>query len=135
MITPGLLLAPMGPLAIASGMGGMAFLKTYLKKYSHYNKEHIGYQRNQATNLLENTAERNRLMDEINKMNPAKRFFLYHFGLGKTARDIRQFRDYVMTTHDQLKNSETLGQDIENLLKKPQLTDAEKNTLEKYLAE
>jgi hypothetical protein len=79
MITPGFLLAPMGPLAIASGMGGMAFLKTYLKKHSHYNKEHIGYQRNQATNLLEDNKERDRLMNEISKMNPASKFFYYYF--------------------------------------------------------
>jgi len=58
MITPALLLAPMGPLAIASGAGGMAFVKTLFKKYSHYNKEHIGYQRNQAVNLVKNTEKR-----------------------------------------------------------------------------
>jgi len=91
----------------------MAFTKTLFKKYAHYNKEHIGYQRNQAVNLLENSHERDRLMDEMNKMNGFSRFFLYYFGLGKKARDVRQFRDYVMTTHDQLENSNTLAGKIE----------------------
>jgi len=91
----------------------MAFAKTLFKKYAHYNKEHIGYQRNQANNLLNNTAERERLMNEMSKMNPASRFMLYYFGLGKKARDVRQFRDYVMTTHDQLENSDTLGSKME----------------------
>ena len=91
----------------------MAFAKTYFKKHAHYNKEHMGYQRNQAVNLLENTKERERLMNEISNMNPAKRFMLYYFGLGKQARDVRQFRDYVMTTHDQLENSNTLAGKME----------------------
>ncbi len=135
MITPAILLAPLGPLAVASWAGGMAFTKTLFKKYAHYNKEHIGYQRNQANNLLNNTAERNRLMDEMSKMNPASRFMLYYFGLGKKARDVRQFRDYVMTTHDQLENSNTLGSKIEWLLSKPQLTPQEQQELEKYISE
>jgi len=91
----------------------MAFTKTLFKKYAHYNKEHIGYQRNQAVNLMDNTQERTRLMNEMSNMNPASRFFLYYFGLGKKARDVRQFRDYVMTTHDQLANSNTLASQIE----------------------
>ena len=135
MITPAILLAPLGPLAVASWAGGMAFTKTLFKKYAHYNKEHIGYQKNQANNLLNNTAERNRLMDEMSKMNPATRFMLYYFGLGKKARDVRQFRDYVMTTHDQLENSNTLGSKIEWLLSKPQLTPQEQQELEKYISE
>jgi len=57
----------------------MAFVKTLFKKYAHYNKEHIGYQRNQAVNLLENRKERERLMNEISKMNPATRFMRYYF--------------------------------------------------------
>jgi hypothetical protein len=121
MITPAILLAPLGPLAVAGAAGGMAFTKTLFKKYSHYNKEYVGYQRNQAVNILENRKERDRLMKEIGKMNPASRFFHYYFGLGKTARDVRQFRDYVMTTHDQLKNSKTLAEEIEKLLFKQQL--------------
>jgi len=135
MITPAILLAPLGPLAVAWWAGGMAFAKTLFKKYAHYNKEHIGYQRNQATNLLNNTAERDRLMNEMSQMNPASRFMLYYFGLGKKARDVRQFRDYVMTTHDQLENSNTLGNRIEGLLKKPQLTATEQQELEKYISE
>ncbi|MCX6824515.1 MAG: hypothetical protein NT085_05320 [candidate division SR1 bacterium] len=135
MITPAILLAPLGPLAVAGGAGGMAFAKTLFKKYAHYNKEHIGYQRNQATNLLNNTAERDRLMNEMSQMNPASRFMLYYFGLGKKARDVRQFRDYVMTTHDQLENSDTLGTKMEGLLNKPQLTPAEQQELEKYISE
>lgn len=91
----------------------MAFTKTLFKKYAHYNKEHIGYQRNQAVNLFQNNQERERLMNEIGKMNPAKRFMLYYFGLGKTARDVRQFSDYVMTTHDQLENSSSLAGKLE----------------------
>jgi len=134
MITPAILLAPLGPLAVAWWAGGMAFTKTLFKKYAHYNKEHIGYQRNQATNLLENTKERERLMNLCTNMNPAKRFMLYYFGLGKKARDIRQFRDYVMTTHDQLKNSETLGKKIEWLLKKSQLSTQEQQQLEQYIS-
>ncbi len=113
----------------------MAFAKTLFKKYTHYNKEHIGYQRNQAVNLLNNTAERNRLMDEMTKMSGFKRTMLYYFGLGKKARDVRQFRDYVMTTHDQLADSQTLGSKMEVLLKKPQLTPAEQETLERYISE
>jgi hypothetical protein len=113
MITPAILLAPLGPLAIASGAGGMAAIKTLFKKYAHYNKEHIGYQRNQAVNLLQNSQERERLMNEMTNINPAKRFMLYYFGLGKKARDVRQFRDYVMTTHDQLEDSKSLVSNIE----------------------
>lgn len=135
MITPAILLAPLGPLAVASGAGGMAFAKTLFKKYSHYNKEHIGYQRNQAVNLLNNTAERNRLMNEMSKMSGFKRTMLYYFGLGKTARDVRQFRDYVMTTHDQLADSNTLASKMEALLKKPQLTPQEQQTLERLISE
>lgn len=108
----------------------MAAIKTLFKKYAHYNKEHIGYQRNQANNILNNRAERNRLMNEMSKMNPASRFMRYYFGLGKKARDVRQFRDYVMTTHDQLENSKTLASKIDNLLKKPQLTNTEPRQLE-----
>lgn len=113
----------------------MAFVKTLVKKHAHYNKEHIGYQRNQAVNLLNNTAERNRLMDEMTKMSGFKRTMLYYFGLGKKARDVRQFRDYVMTTHDQLENSNTLAGKLEALLKKPQLTAAEQQTLERHISE
>jgi len=113
MITPAILLAPLGPLAIASGAGGMAAFKTLFKKYAHYNKEHIGYQRNQAVNILQNTKERERLINEVSKMNPATRFMRYYFGLGKKARDVRQFRDYVLTTHDQLEDSKSLGNKIE----------------------
>ena len=135
MITPAILLAPLGPLAVAWWAGGMAFTKTLFKKYAHYNKEHIGYQRNQANNLLNNTAERDRLMNEVSNMNPATRFMRYYFGLGKKARDVRQFRDYVMTTHDQLENSDSLGKKMEWLLKKPQLTGQEQQELEKYISE
>jgi hypothetical protein len=113
----------------------MALISTFIKKHAHYNKEHIGYQRNQANNLLDNTAERERLMNEMSKINPASRFMLYYFGLGKKARDVRQFRDYVMTTHDQLKNSNTIGNDMELLLGKEELTLPEQQTLEKYISE
>lgn len=135
MITPAILLAPLGPLAIASWAGGMAFTKTLFKKYAHYNKEHIGYQRNQAVNLLQNTAERERLMNEISKMGGFQRTMRYYFGLGKKARDVRQFRDYVMTTHNQLENSNTLNTKMEKLLSKPQLTTQEQQELEKYISE
>ncbi len=135
LITPALLLAPLWPLAIASGVGWMAFTQTLFKKYAHYNKEHIGYQRNQANNLLNNTTERERLMNEMTKMNGFQRTMLYYFGLGKKARDVRQFRDYVMTTHDQLANSNTLGTKIEWLLSRPQLTSQEQQELEKYISE
>ncbi len=113
----------------------MAFTKTLFKKYAHYNKEHIGYQRNQAVNLLQNTAERERLMNEISKMGGFQRTMRYYFGLGKKARDVRQFRDYVMTTHNQLENSNTLNTKMEKLLSKPQLTTQEQQELEKYISE
>ena len=134
MITPAILLAPLGPLAIASGAGGMAALKTLFKKYAHYNKEHIGYQRNQAVNLMQNTQERERLMNEVTNMNPATRFMRYYFGLGKKARDVRQFRDYVMTTHDQLEDSKSLASKMKGLLNKPELTTQEQQDLEKYIS-
>lgn len=134
MITPAILLAPVGPLAVAVGAGGMAFAKTLLSKHAHYNKEHIGYQRNQANNLLKNTKERNKLMNEISKMNSFKRTMLYYFGMGKKANDVRQFRDYVMTTHDQLENTQQLSNQIEQLLQNPQLSDKEQQYLEKLLS-
>ena len=135
MITPALLLAPLGPLAAPIWAGSMALIATYIKKHAHYNKEHIGYQRNQANNLMENRKEREKLMNEINKMNPATRFMLYHFGLGKKARDVRQFRDYVTTTHDQLENSKTLADKMDKLLKKPQLTNTEPRQLEDLIGQ
>lgn len=134
MITPAILLAPLGPLALASGAGGMAFAHTLFKKYAHYNKEHIGYQRNQAVNLWENTKERERLLDEIGKMNWAKRFLYYYFWLGKKARDVRQFRDYILTTHNQLKDSNTVANDIEVLVNKPQLIGTDADQLERLVA-
>lgn len=130
MITPAILLAPLGPLAVAGWAGGMAFANTLFKKYAHYNKEHIGYQRNQAVNLFENRKEREKLMNEIGKMNPASRFFYYYFWLGKKARDVRQFKDYVLTTHDQLKDSKTLANDINNLLIESQLDGTKPRQLE-----
>lgn len=137
MITPAILLGLTWgwPLAIAGAAGGMAFAKTLLKKHAHYNKEHIGYQRNQSTNLLNNTQERERLMNEISNMSWMKRAMLYYFGLGKKARDVRQFRDYVMTTHDQLEDSNTLAAKMEWLLSKPQLTTQEQQQVERYISE
>lgn len=134
MITPAMLLAPVGPLAVAAGAGTMAFAKTLLSKHAHYNKEHIGYQRNQATNLTLNTQERNKLMEEISKMNGFKRAMLYYFGMGKQASNVRQFRDYVMTTHDQLENTNTLGHNIENLLEQPTLDRKQQEELEKQIS-
>jgi len=121
MLSPAILLAGSGPLAIALGVGGLAASKTLLKKHAHYNKEHIGYQRNQAVNLKENRTERERLLNEIGKMNPASRFFYYYFGLGKKARKVRQFSDYVMTTHDQLENSREIAEKMEKILNKGKL--------------
>ncbi len=135
MLSPALFLASSGPLAIALGVGGLAASKTLLKKHAHYNKEHIGYQRNQAVNLKENRTERERLLNEIGKMNPASRFFYYYFGLGKKARDVRQFSDYVLTTQDQLKDSKKLASDINKLLKLPQLTDTQPRQLEDLIGQ
>jgi len=73
-------------------------------------------------------------MNEMSKLNPASKFFLYYFGLGKKARDVRQFRDYVMTTHDQLENSKTLADKMENLLSKPILENSDPDELERLIA-
>jgi hypothetical protein len=108
----------------------MAAGKTLFKKYSHYNKEHIGYQRNQAVNLLGNRKEREKLMNEMSTMNPATRFMRYYFGLGKKARDVRQFKDYVMTTHDQMKNTKELAADINGLLSQIHLDGSKPRELE-----
>ncbi|MFA7298701.1 MAG: hypothetical protein WC010_03595 [Candidatus Absconditabacterales bacterium] len=135
IITPAILLAPLGPLAVAGGVGTMAFVKTFIKKHAHYNKEHVGYQRNQAVNLMENRNEREKLMNEISKMNPATRFMLYHFGFGKKARDVRQFKDYIMTTHDQLKNSKELTNSINDLLTQPELDGTKPRQLEDLIGQ
>lgn len=135
MITPALLLAPLWPLAIASWAGGMTFIKTLLKRHSHYNKEHIGYQRNQANNLLTNRAERTRLLNEMNKMGSWEKFFRYYFGIGKKSKEVRQFRDYLKTTHDQLENSKDMIQKMETLLHKEKLTNTEPDQLERLIAQ
>jgi len=74
-------------------------------------------------------------MNEISNINPAKRFMLYYFGMSKKARDVRKFRDYMMTTHDQLKNSNTLSSRIEWLLRIAELTLPEQEELERYISE
>jgi glutaredoxin 2 len=113
----------------------MTFIKTLFKRYSHYNKEHIGYQKNQANNLLTNRAERTRLLNEMNKMGSSEKFFRYYFGIGKRSKEVRQFRDYLKTTHDQLENSKDMIQKMETLLHKGKLTNTEPDELERLIAQ
>ena len=111
MMTPAFLLAPMWPLAVASWVGGMSFLTTLVKKKAHYERENRSYQRMQATNLTDYRNKRTQLANEVAWMKWREGRFW-----GKKARVRDQYKDYVLTTQDQLSLSPDLLSRIERRL-------------------
>jgi len=132
---PAMFLAPFWPLAVASYVWTSTFAQVFFKKHAHYNKEHRWYQTRQATNLAMNTQERQRLNNVVWWMSRFRRNALYYFWLGKTARDVRQFRDYVQTTQNKLEDTNQVNASIENLINKNVLLNPEIINLEDRLAE
>ncbi len=132
---PAMFLAPIWPLAVASYVWTATFAQVFFKKHAHYNKEHRWYQTRQATNLAMNTQERQRLNNVVWWMSRFRRNALYYFWLGKTARDVRQFRDYVQTTQNKLEDTNQVNASIENLINKNVLSNPEIINLEDRLAE
>ncbi len=111
MMTPAFLLAPMGPLAVASWVWGMSFLTTLVKKKAHYERENRSYQRMQATNLTDYRNRRAALANEVAGMHWYEGRFW-----GEKARIRRQYKDYILTTQDQLSLSPDLLGRIERRL-------------------
>ena len=111
MMTPALLLAPMGPLAVASWVWGMSFLTTLVKKKAHYERENRSYQRMQATNLTDYRNKRIALANEVAGMHWYEGRFW-----GEKARIRKQYKDYILTTQDQLSLSPDLLGRIERRL-------------------
>jgi hypothetical protein len=134
-VVPAMFLAPFWPLAVASYVWTSTFAQVFFKKHAHYNKEHRWYQTRQATNLSMNTQERQRLNNVVWWMSWLRRNSLYYFWLWKTARDVRQFRDYVQTTQNKLTDTNQINTNIENLMNKSVLLDPEKTNLQDNLAE
>jgi glycine cleavage system H lipoate-binding protein len=132
---PAMFLAPFWPLAVASYAWTATFAQVFFKKHAHYNKEHRWYQTRQATNLAMNTQERQRLNNVVWWMSRFRRNALYYFWLGNTARDVRQFRDYIQTTQNQLEDTNQVNASIENLINKNVLSSPETINLEDRLAE
>lgn len=131
MVAPWLLLAPFGPLAVASWVGGMAAITTLVKKKSHYEKENRSYQRMQATNLSDYRNKRTNIANEVAWMKWYEWRFWWE---KKRIRD--QYNDYVLTTHDQWELTSDLIAKIKAPLKKwwP-LTAGEKDSLGSLLAD
>ena len=131
MVTPWLLLAPLGPLAVASWVGGMSAITTLVKKKSHYEKENRSYQRMQATNLADYRTKRDNLANEVAWMKWYEGRFWWP---KKRIRD--QYRDYVLTTQDQLSSTSKLLTDIKAYFNKwTVLTNMEKDDLGRLLAD
>lgn len=131
MVAPGLLLAPLGPLAVASWVGGMSAITTLFKKKSHYEKENRSYQRMQATNLTDYRNKRTNLANEVAWMKWYEGRFWWD---KKKIRD--QYNDYILTTQDQLELTNSLLTNIKTYLKKwDVLNSTEKDDLGKLLAD
>ena len=111
MMTPAFLLAPMWPLAVASWVWGMSFLTTLIKKKAHYERENRSYQRMQATNLNDYRNKRAALANEVAGMHWYEGRFWW-----EKARIRKQYKDYVLTTQDQLSLSPDLLSRIERRL-------------------
>ena len=131
MIGVWLALAPTGPLGVAAWVGGMSAITTLFKKKAHYERENRSYQRMQATNLTDYRNKRTNIANDVAWMKWYQGRFR---GPKKRAR--KQFRDYVLTTQDQLASTNQLLIDIKtNLNKWTVLTAWEKNDLAKLLAD
>ena len=126
-----LLFAGAWPLATAWIIGGYSGLTTLIKKKSHYEKENRSYQRMQATNLRDYRNKRTNLANEVAWM----KWYEWRFWW-KKKRTRDQFRDYVLTTQDQLELTSDLIAKIKAPLKKwwP-LTAGEKDSLGSLLAD
>ena len=137
MIGVWLALAPTGPLGVAAWVGGMSAITTLFKKKSHYEREHRSYQRMQATNLTDYRNKRTNLANDVAWMKWYQGRFRW---LRKKTRELKrtraQFRDYVLTTQDQLSLTSKLLADIKTYLNKWDVLNAwEKNDLIKLLAD
>lgn len=133
MIAPGIAASAAGlPLLASAGVvGGVAFTKTLLAKYSHYNKEHRLYLRKQAVEVLDTRQERDRIANAVAGMQRWEGRFR-----GKKYKDRRQRKYYVKTSHDQLDLTEDLTTDITGLLeKKDVLNTSEQTTLKQFVCE
>ena len=123
--------APTWPLATALLIGGLSGLTTFVNKKSHYEKEYRSYQRMQATNLTEYRNNRANLANEVAWMKLYEGRFWW-----KKSRNRQQFKDYILTTQDQLLSTNELVTNIKTYLKKGNiLTTTEKEDLGKLLAD
>ena len=89
----------------------MSFLTTLVKKKAHYERENRSYQRMQATNLTDYRNKRAALANEVAGMHWYEGRFW-----GEKARIRRQYKDYILTTQDQLSLSPDLLSRIERRL-------------------
>jgi hypothetical protein len=119
-------------LLLTAGLyGAGAFTKTLFAKYSHYNKEHRLYKRNQAQSVLNTRTERDRIANAVGGMSRWEGRFR-----GDKMRMRRQLKYYINTTHDQMQLSGDLISDMENLLtKQVELTPVEQDTLRTQAAD
>ena len=137
MLTPWLLLAPFGPLAVASWVGGMSAITTLVKKKSHYERENRSYQRMQATNLTDYRNKRRNLANDVAWMKWYQgRFRWFKKKTRELKRTRDQFRDYVLTTQDQLASTSQLLTNIKAYLNKwVVLSPWEKDNLGRLMAD